>query len=84
MGDTSGERKSVHALLTELEPYRHSPGRHFAVNEIKALVSHVLMNYDIKFANPKLKYGEVPEPIWVGTMCALDPGVELMFKRRKI
>jgi hypothetical protein len=54
------------------------------VNEIKALVSHVLMNYDIKFANPKLKYGEVPEPIWVGTMCALDPGVELMFKRRKI
>jgi len=78
-------------LLTSTSEYiafgygRHiCPGRHFAVNEIKALVSHVLMNYDIKFANPKLKYGKVPEPIWVGTMCALDPGVELMFKRRKI
>ena len=25
-----------------------SPGRFFAVNEIKALVSHALLNYDIK------------------------------------
>jgi hypothetical protein len=60
-----------------------SPGRHFAVHEIKALVCHVLMNYDLKFANSKFKHGEVPDAIWVGTMCALDPNVELMFKRRE-
>jgi len=80
-----------HQLATSTSDYvifgygRHiCPGRHFAVNEIKALVCHVLMNYDLKFANPKLKHGEVPHAIWVGTMCALDPNVELMFKRRKV
>ncbi|KIM83563.1 hypothetical protein PILCRDRAFT_69319, partial [Piloderma croceum F 1598] len=59
------------------------PGRHFAVHEIKALVCHVLMNYDLKFVNSKFKHGQVPDAIWVGTMCALDPNVELMFKRRE-
>lgn len=61
-----------------------SPGRHFAVNEIKGFVCHVLRNYDFKFANPKLKHGEVPDAMWVGVMCAVDSNMELMFKRREI
>lgn len=90
MGDTSGERKKcschLNVLLIEIcdDTDGNSPGRHFAVNEMKVLICNVLMNYDLKFADPKLKPGVVPDAMWVGTMCALDSNVELMFKRRKM
>lgn len=54
------------------------------MNKIKALrVCHVLTNYDLKFTNPKLKHDSETFLRGFGTLCALDPNVELMFKWRK-
>jgi hypothetical protein len=38
--------------LTPL-PFSISPGRFFAVNEIKALFAHIIATYDIKFEEGK-------------------------------
>lgn len=62
----------------------HSPGRHFAVYEIKALVCHVLSNYDVRLVNSDWKEGvsKVPDAFWVGTMCSVDPRIKLQFRSR--
>ncbi|KAK7058630.1 hypothetical protein VNI00_002266 [Paramarasmius palmivorus] len=53
------------------------PGRFFAVNELKALVSHTLLNYDIKFdEGDKSKVQE-----FAGRMSA-DPNTHIMIRRR--
>ena len=62
---------------------RRSPGRFFAANEIKAIASYVILNYDIKFADKSLKHGEVPRSIWLGIACLPDSKVEMIFTRRE-
>lgn len=54
------------------------PGRYFAANELKAMVAHVLMTYDVKFA----KEQDVPKAKWFAVNTYPDPSVEVMFKRR--
>jgi len=55
------------------------PGRFFAVNELKTLLSHVLMNYDVKMENP----GQVPPPTWFGTSQLPNMKANVMFRKRK-
>ncbi|CAN8100628.1 unnamed protein product [Discula destructiva] len=54
------------------------PGRFFAANEVKIMLSHFLLKYEWKFAEGK-------EP-WVlnwGVICALWPTSRLLFRRRQ-
>ena len=55
-----------------------SPGRFFAVNEIKAILAHILLNYDIKIANG----GGRPENIWFGRYCLPNTKAEVLFRKR--
>ncbi|KAK0187862.1 cytochrome P450 [Armillaria mellea] len=56
------------------------PGRFFAVNELKTLTSHVLMNYNVKMENP----GQVPPPVWFGVSQIPNMKANVMFRKRKI
>ncbi|KAJ7918487.1 cytochrome P450 [Mycena leptocephala] len=57
---------------------RHAcPGRFFAVNEQKLIMSHVIMTYDFK-----LKDGVRPEDEWVAVIGAANSTAEVMFRRR--
>ncbi|KAJ6470562.1 cytochrome P450 [Mycena vitilis] len=58
---------------------RHAcPGRFFAVNEQKLILSHVIMTYDFK-----LKDGVRPEDEWVAVMGGANSTAEVMFRKRK-
>ncbi|KAF5315413.1 hypothetical protein D9619_007343 [Psilocybe cf. subviscida] len=57
---------------------RHAcPGRFFAVNEIKAMLAHVLLNYDVKLAD-----GKRPECIWQQGLSAPNPFAKVLFRKR--
>lgn len=60
---------------------RHAcPGRNFASAEIKAIMVHLLMNYEFKF--PKGK-PQRPPSLVVETQNLPNPSGRIMFKRRK-
>ncbi|KAJ3785534.1 cytochrome P450 [Lentinula aff. detonsa] len=59
---------------------RHAcPGRFFAVYEIKGLIAHILMSYDVKLEND----GVVPPYEWHGP--SMDPSStgEVLFRKRR-
>ncbi|EEB93346.1 hypothetical protein MPER_08007, partial [Moniliophthora perniciosa FA553] len=59
---------------------RHAcPGRFFAVNELKLLLSHVLVNYDVRFDGE----GGVPKDMRFGASRAPNRKAELMFRKRQ-
>ncbi|PBK90633.1 cytochrome P450 [Armillaria gallica] len=51
------------------------PGRFFAVNELKALMSHVLLNYDVKLDN-------FPTPVWFADNQMPNPASKVLFRKR--
>ncbi|TFK66593.1 cytochrome P450 [Pluteus cervinus] len=58
---------------------RHAcPGRFFAVNEVKAMLAYVLLNYDVK-----LKGGERPKTTWLGPINIPNQTAHLLFRKRK-
>jgi len=62
-----------------LLPY--SPGRFFAVNEVKALLSYLILNYDFKLPGDSMT---VPEPIYFMSNRAPNMTAKVLFKRRKV
>lgn len=58
--------------------YVYSPGRFFATNEVKAMLAHVLLNYDVKLPNNSGR----PSELWFGVSSIPDPTAELMFRKR--
>ncbi|KAF5327947.1 hypothetical protein D9758_016776 [Tetrapyrgos nigripes] len=90
-----------HQMATPDEDYiffgtgRHAcPGRFFAVNELKTLCAHVLLNYDICLeekhkrdpgsvnADPNVGNG-LPEPVWFASSMTPNPAARVLFRRRK-
>ena len=55
-----------------------SPGRFFAVNEVKALLAHVVVTYDIKFEEGK----QAPRSLHIGSMRFPGEG-NAMFRKRQ-
>lgn len=66
--------------LTSVPVAFFSPGRFFAVNELKALLAYVLLNYDVSFKDN----GPRPVDPWFGTRVAPDPKVSVMFRGRRV
>jgi hypothetical protein len=59
----------------------HSPGRFFAVNEIKAMFTHILMNYDVELENGSM---ERPANLYAETSVMPNPRAKVMFRKRKV
>ncbi|TLS29880.1 hypothetical protein PpBr36_03964 [Pyricularia pennisetigena] len=55
------------------------PGRFFAANELKIAMAHILLKYDLKLADGVADL----EPLAIGINLILNPGVKLLFRRRK-
>jgi hypothetical protein len=63
-------------------PYLHeltnfSPGRFFAINEIKLMLAVTLLRYDVKLID-----GERPADINITYMALPNMNAEILFKRR--
>ena len=56
---------------------RACPGRFFAANEIKCLLAHLLMNYDMK-----MKDGVLPAPAYILNNIVPNEKAEICFRRR--
>ena len=58
--------------------YSISPGRAFAVNEIKVLLAHMLVTYDIKFEEGK----QTPRALFIGSG-RYPTNANAMFRKRQ-
>lgn len=54
------------------------PGRHFAVNEIKLILSRLLLEYDFAYPVGKSR----PKNIHINELVVVDPTAKLMMKKR--
>ncbi|KAF5315411.1 hypothetical protein D9619_007341 [Psilocybe cf. subviscida] len=60
---------------------RHAcPGRFFAVNELKAMLAYILLNYDIKLVDGNHR----PDNVWVGASCSPNPTAEVLLRKRVV
>jgi hypothetical protein len=60
-----------------------SPGRFFAVNELKCLMGHILLNYDIKWSNRDLlEGGYAPPNELLGVSTRPDENATILFRRK--
>ncbi|KAJ7667675.1 cytochrome P450 [Mycena polygramma] len=58
---------------------RHAcPGRFFAAVELKAMLAHLVMNYDVKFVND----GPRPANQYLASACLPDSSAKIMFRKR--
>ncbi|EKM61817.1 uncharacterized protein PHACADRAFT_191008 [Phanerochaete carnosa HHB-10118-sp] len=63
----------------DLSASKHHPGRFFAANELKAMMAHVIVNYDVKFE----KEGIRPENVYTGLTIQPDPDAKILFRKRE-
>ncbi|KAL0572022.1 hypothetical protein V5O48_009943 [Marasmius crinis-equi] len=56
------------------------PGRFFAVNELKSMLAHCLLNYDFKFEDGRT---QPPPPRWLGMAIIPDLNAQVMFRARR-
>jgi len=57
---------------------RHAcPGRHFAACELKLMLAHMVMNYDVKVENEGVR----PPDKWIMSACIPNPNAKLLFRR---
>jgi len=55
------------------------PGRFFAANELKAMLAHTVLNYDVKLE----REGRRPDNIWLGVNILPSPTTNVMFRKRQ-
>ena len=58
--------------------HRRSPGRYFAAVELKAMLAHVLVTYDVKLA----KEGVRPPDTWLASVCLPSRTAKVSFRKR--
>lgn len=56
-----------------------SPGRFFAANELKIMMTYVVMNYDVKFEQEGVR----PENVHLGLAIMPDPKAKVLFRKRR-
>ncbi|KZO94410.1 cytochrome P450 [Calocera viscosa TUFC12733] len=53
------------------------PGRYFASQELKAMLAHIVINYDVKMPNEGIR----PTDIWFGHHCIPNPNASVLFRK---
>ncbi|CAL1702938.1 unnamed protein product [Somion occarium] len=78
-----GVKNQMVSTSTDYVTFGHGrfacPGRFFAANELKAMMAHLVLTYDIKMENE----GVIPEPVWYSIKVQPNPTAEVMFRRRQ-
>ena len=79
-GDTHGKYSCLCFMILDVITllFGISPGRFFAVNEVKALFAHIVATYDVKFEDGK----EAPQDVCIAAL--RFPGkANVMFRARR-
>lgn len=76
---TLGESPRASDKAVEAESGVGSPGRFFAANELKSMMAHLVMNYDVRME----KAGEVPAPIHYTAMISPNRTAKVLFRKRQ-
>jgi len=56
----------------------NSPGRFFAANELKSMLAHIVVTYDVKLEDNTTR----PPSLRIGSMAAANPRAKVMFRNR--
>lgn len=88
MRDSGDRSETLKHQMVHLEPnflffgYGRSacPGRFFAVNEVKAMLSHLLMTYDFRLGDGAQ---EAPPPHWTGGVRSPNAFAKMEFRKRQ-
>ncbi|KAH7926831.1 cytochrome P450 [Leucogyrophana mollusca] len=84
--EEEGEALKHQMVSTGLEflPFGHGrhacPGRFFAANELKTMLAHVVVAYDVKLEEGASR----PEHLELGSGVGANPKAKVMFRKRKI
>jgi len=80
--DNTGKRFDMATTAVDSLTFGHGkhacPGRHFAASELKLMLAHVVMNYDVKLE----KEGVRPRDTWIMSACIPNPSAKVLFRRR--
>ena len=78
--DLHGKHPSLlRFLISHVIPTHDSPGRFFATLEMKVLLAHIVITYDLKPEEGK----KVPRKFCIGTSCIVGNADVLFRKRQK-
>jgi len=83
---SAGESVNHQLVATNLDyvPFgrgRHAcPGRFFAANELKVMLAHLIITYDVKLENEGVR----PPNFWFATACIPNRTGEVLFRKRRI
>ena len=69
---------SLFPITIEIHRLYVSPGRFFAASELKSMLAHVVVMYDVKLADNATR----PRTLHFATVLMPDPNAEVMFRRR--
>ena len=64
-----------------------SPGRYFAANQLKAVLSYIILNYDLKLSEPDVNGGatsERPSNMYVSLAVLPPVGGTILLKKRAV
>ena len=75
MGGQHGAYRSSSLKTPQVDISVYSPGRFFVVNELKALMSHVLLNFDVKI-------DKFPTPVWIADTQLPNQSSKVSFRKR--
>lgn len=67
---------ALHSLIVD---FAFSPGRFFAVNELKTMMAHVVLTYDVKLEED----GVIPEATWFKHTLRPNPTARVLFRKRQ-
>ena len=78
--ESTGRKVDMTATSTDFLSFGHGrhacPGRFFAATELKLMLAHIVMKYDVKLEGPH------PANLWVVTSCMANPKGEVLFRKR--
>ncbi|KIJ13789.1 hypothetical protein PAXINDRAFT_80392 [Paxillus involutus ATCC 200175] len=78
----NGAKHSFVSTSPEYLPFGHGrhacPGRFFAANELKSMLAHVVLSYDVKLEDDATR----PRSLHVGSSIVAHPTAKVMFRKR--
>ncbi|TDL22832.1 cytochrome P450 [Rickenella mellea] len=81
--DGEGAKHQIVSTSSEWLPFGHGrhacPGRFFAANELKAMIGHIVLNYDVKMEADRVR----PQDMHFTFNCLPNQTAKILFRRRQ-
>jgi len=81
-GESQNTNHRMETTSNEYLPFAHGkhacPGRFLAAMVMKTLLAHIVLHYDVELETP----GEIPPPMWFGTVLVPNRTGNVLFRKR--